>query len=140
VALYLDEGGLCGYYDSMKALSHPARLLQEARARAALTQRALAQRARTTQSVVARIENGRTNPTFDTIERLLAAAGFTVGMELVPRVATDPIVDAFKRDIDRSLLRRNLEKTPDERIESLQALARFAEEARRAGRAERKTQ
>ncbi len=124
----------------MNALSHPARLLQEARARAALTQRALARRAGTTQSVVARIENGQTNPTFDTIERLLSAAGFTVGMELVPRVATDPIIEAFKRDIDRSLLRRNLEKTPDERIESLQALARFAEEARRAGRASRKKQ
>lgn len=124
----------------MKAISLSARLLQEARARAALTQRDLARRAGTTQSVVARIENGQTNPTVDTIERLLSAAGFTVGMELVPRVATDPIVEAFKRDIDRSLLRRNLEKTPDERIESLQALARFAKEARRAGRAERKTQ
>jgi len=123
----------------MKTISHPVRLLQEARVRAALTQRALARRAGTTQSVVARIENGQTNPTVDTIERLLSAAGFTVAMELVPRVATDPIVEAFKRDIDRSLLRRNLEKTPDDRIESLQALARFAEEARRAGRAVRRT-
>ncbi len=123
----------------MKAINHLARLLQEARARAALTQRALAQRARTTQSVVARIENGQTNPTVDTIERLLSAAGFTIGMELVPRVTSDPIVEAFKRDIDRSLLRRNLEKTPDERVGSLQELARFAEEARRAGRAARRT-
>lgn len=123
----------------MEAINHPARLLQEARARAALTQRALAALAGTTQSVVARIENGQTNPTVDTIERLLSAAGFTVGMELVPRVTADPIVEAFKRDIDRSLLRRNLEKTPDERIRSLQALAQFAGEARRAGRAVRKT-
>ena len=123
----------------MKAIGHSARLLQEARARAALTQRALAQRARTTQSVVGRIENGPTNPTVHTIERLLSVAGFTVHMELVPRVTSDPIVEAFKRDIDRSLLRRNLEKTPDERIASLQALARFAQEARRAGRAVRRT-
>lgn len=123
----------------MEAISHPARLLQEARARGALTQRELARRAGTTQSVVARIENGQTNPTVDTIERLLSAAGFTVGMELVPRVTADAIVEAFKRDIDRSLLRRNLEKTPDERIRSLQALAGLAKEARRAGRAVRRT-
>ena len=71
----------------------------------------------------------------DTIERLLSAAGFTLGMELVPRLPADPVVEAFRKDIDRSLLLRNLEKSPDERVRSLQALARFADEAQRAGRA-----
>ncbi|MDQ3242283.1 MAG: helix-turn-helix domain-containing protein [Gemmatimonadota bacterium] len=95
----------------------------------------MARVAGTTQSVVARIENGQTNPTVDTIERLLSAAGFTLGMELVPRLPADPVVEAFRKDIDRSLLLRNLEKSPDERVRSLQALARFADEAQRAGRA-----
>ena len=122
----------------MNAIKPAAGLVRAARARASLTQRTLAERASTSQSVVARIENGQTTPSVDTVEKLLSAAGFTLRMELVPRTASDPTVEVFKRDIDRSLLKRNLEKTPDERVRSLQALARFAAEARRAGRAARK--
>ncbi len=118
----------------MKAVS----LLREARMRAGLTQRDLARRARTAQSVVARIEGGRTSPTIETLSRLLLATGFGLEVELVPRSGTvDPLIEAYKRDIDRSLLRRNLEKTVDERVRSLQALARLATEARRAGRSAR---
>ncbi|HME68625.1 MAG TPA: helix-turn-helix transcriptional regulator [Myxococcota bacterium] len=40
----------------------PGGLLREARVRAGLTQRDLAWRARTSQSVVARIEQGRSDP------------------------------------------------------------------------------
>jgi transcriptional regulator with XRE-family HTH domain len=106
--------------------------------RAGLTQRDLARRARTAQSVVARIEGGRTSPTIETLSRLLLATGFGLEVELVPRSGTvDPLIEAYKRDIDRSLLRRNLEKTVDERVRSLQALARLATEARRAGRSAR---
>jgi len=46
----------------------------------------------------------------------------------------DPVVEAYKRDVDRSLLRENLRKTPQERVEALIALQALAEEARRAGR------
>ncbi|MBA3340331.1 MAG: helix-turn-helix transcriptional regulator [Gemmatimonadaceae bacterium] len=121
----------------MEAINDWAPLLHEARTRAALTQRELARRAATAQSVIARIERGQTSPTFETIARLLKATGFNLDMQLVPRPVVDPLTDAFKRDIDRSLLRRNLEKTVDERVRSLQALARLADEARRAGRAAR---
>ncbi len=113
--------------------------VREARGRAALTQRELARRAGTAQSVVARVERGQTSPTLDTLMRLLTATGFALDVELVPHATTDPVVEAFKRDIDRSLLRRNLEKTVDERLRSLQALARLADEAHRAGRAARAT-
>jgi len=34
---------------------------------------------------------------------------------------SDPVVDAFKRDIDRTLLRENLRLTPIERLYKLQA-------------------
>jgi transcriptional regulator with XRE-family HTH domain len=121
----------------MNAISELVPLLQEARARAGLTQRELARRAGTAQSVVARVERGQTSPTLETLARLLAAAGFNLDMELVPRPTADPLIEAFKRDIDRSLLRRNLEKNVDERVRSLQALARLADEAHRAGRAGR---
>jgi hypothetical protein len=49
----------------------------------------------------------------------------------------DPVVEAYKRDIDRSLIRRNLRRSVDERMEALMELQRFAEELRRAGRAAR---
>ena len=47
----------------------------------------------------------------------------------------DPVVEAYKRDIDRSLLRENLKRKPEERFLQLKELARLAEELRRAGRA-----
>jgi transcriptional regulator with XRE-family HTH domain len=123
----------------MKAIADWGAAVREARARALLSQRELARRARTSQSVVARVERGQTNPSLNTLMRLLAATGFGLQLELVPAAAaTDPVIEAYKRDIDRSLLRRNLEKPVDERVRSLQALARLADEAHRAGRAVRK--
>ena len=47
----------------------------------------------------------------------------------------DPVVEAYKRDIDRTLLRQNLRRSVTERIANLIALHRLAEEARRAGAA-----
>jgi hypothetical protein len=46
----------------------------------------------------------------------------------------DPVVEAYKKDIDRSLLRANLKLTVRERFERAMAHARFADELRRAGR------
>jgi len=46
----------------------------------------------------------------------------------------DPVVEAYKRDIDRTLLRENLAKSPEERVAALMALQQLAAEARRAGR------
>ena len=49
-------------------------------------------------------------------------------------VEVDPVIEAYKRDIDRTLLRENLRKSVEERLAALVALQRLAEEARRAGR------
>ncbi len=46
----------------------------------------------------------------------------------------DPVVEAYKRDVDRTLLREALKLTPEERLVELQRLVEFAEELRRAGR------
>lgn len=50
----------------------------------------------------------------------------------------DPVVEAYKeaykKDIDRTLLRANLRLTVRERFERAMAHARFADELRRAGR------
>jgi len=47
----------------------------------------------------------------------------------------DPVIDAYKRDVDRTLLRANLARTVEERLQNLARLQRFGEELRRAGRA-----
>ena len=45
----------------------------------------------------------------------------------------DAVVVAYKRDVDRTLLRENLRRTVQERVENLMALQQLASEARRAG-------
>ena len=45
----------------------------------------------------------------------------------------DPVIEAYKKDIDRTLLRENLKRTVQERFERLIELQRLAEELRRAG-------
>lgn len=49
----------------------------------------------------------------------------------------DPVVEAYKRDVDCTLLRENLRRTVQERVDNLLALQRLASEARRAGDAAR---
>lgn len=47
----------------------------------------------------------------------------------------DLIIDRYKRDVDRTLLRRNLGLTTTQRIEQLMEMHRFVDELRRAMRA-----
>jgi hypothetical protein len=49
----------------------------------------------------------------------------------------DPVIDFYKKDLDLSLIRENLKRTPEERIRNLMELQRFAKELQRAGRDER---
>jgi hypothetical protein len=52
----------------------------------------------------------------------------------------DPVIEAYKKDIDRTLIRENLKLTVEERFRKMMAFARFAHEVRRAGRAARARQ
>lgn len=45
----------------------------------------------------------------------------------------DPVVEHYKRFVDLTLLRENLKRTVEERLQNLMALHAFAEELRRAG-------
>jgi hypothetical protein len=47
----------------------------------------------------------------------------------------DPVIERYKRDIDRTLIRENLKLTPEERLTQLMRMQDFAAELRRAGRA-----
>jgi len=46
----------------------------------------------------------------------------------------DPVIEAYKKDVDRTLIRRNLRLTVEERFRQLMDMQRFAEELRAAGR------
>jgi hypothetical protein len=62
----------------------------------------------------------------DALSRNTPAAG--------ERSSIDDVVELYKRDVDRTLLRENLKLTPDERVRKMVAVARFAELVREAGR------
>jgi len=52
----------------------------------------------------------------------------------LPPLEPDPVIEAYKKDIDRTLIRKNLALTVDQRFENLMALQKLAEELRRGGR------
>ena len=54
----------------------------------------------------------------------------TVGVSL----NSDPVIEAYKKDIDRTLIRENLKLTPEQRLRKLQAFMQFIEELQRARR------
>jgi len=86
-----------------------------------MSQRQLARRARTAQSVVARIELAETSPSWDTLSRLLKAAGFRLSGSL-KRIAVDPIL---MDDVPRIL-----RLTPEERLREAGQVSRFISAAR----------
>lgn len=104
------------------------RLLKHARRSAGLTQRQLARVAGLPQSTVGRIESGSLQPRWETIARLLDAAGYS--LELSRAGA----------GIDRTQIRALLPMSPRERLQTATADARGLDRlvaAARAGRARR---
>lgn len=91
----------------------PGELLKEARRRHGLSQQQLATRARTSQAAISRIERGLVSPSVSTLAKLLEL----VGEEL--RLSAEPIDDGH----DRTLIRANLELTPEQRIRRQAAFA-----------------
>ena len=45
-------------------------------------------------------------------------------------IPTDPVIEAYKKDVDRTLIRENLKLTVEQRFGQLMDLQRFAEEMR----------
>jgi hypothetical protein len=56
-----------------------------------------------------------------------------------PNRTTDPIIELYKRDVDRTLLRENLKLSPEERLRKLTDFMHFAAEMRAAGTRSRET-
>lgn len=101
--------------------------MREARRRAGLTQAELAARAGTTQSAVARLESGRTSPSYDTVLRLVGLCGFTPDIHLEP--------DDAQHDL--SLAAPLLRMSPQQRADHHDRVVAVFEELRAAGRTSR---
>lgn len=65
---------------------HAAQVIKEARRRAGLTQEELAERAGTSQSLISRYESRRGQPSFAMVERIVAAAGQEMQIDLATRI------------------------------------------------------
>lgn len=85
-------------------------LIRDARRDAGLTQVSLASRMGVPQSVIARLERPGSNPTWDTVERVLDACGKTITVQ-----AGQP-----PQSIDETLVANRQRLTPEERLHSFE--------------------
>jgi len=104
------------------ASMHAAQFVREARLRAGLTQRALASRAGVSQPLVARIESGRVQPSFERVLDLVRACGFDLDVRVVPLDE-----DAW------TLAEQGAQLDPDARLDRLLAGVELAQEAQGDG-------
>ncbi len=58
-------------------------------------------------------------------------------VDLAPADYCDPVIEAYKKDVDRTLLRENLKLTVEQRFEKFERFMECVYELRRAGRAAR---
>jgi hypothetical protein len=56
---------------------------------------------------------------------------------LAPADAYDPVIEAYKKDVDRTLLRVNLKLTPEQRFKKHESFMKFFYEMRKAGTSSR---
>ena len=72
--------------------------------------------------------NGTENDKAFTLPREHEAAYNMDMFETDTVLPPDPVIEAYKKDIDRTLIRENLKLTPEQRLDNLMRLQRFAEE------------
>ncbi len=56
------------------------------------------------------------------------------GQQSKSRGGLDPVIEAYRKDVDVTLIRENLRLTVDQRFQQLMKLQEFAEDLQRAGR------
>jgi len=61
-------------------------------------------------------------------------------VELTPADYIDPVIEVYKKDVDRTLLRENLKLTVEQRIRIAESFHRSIDELRRAGERLRREQ
>ena len=106
-------------------MTSAADLIRVARTGAAMTQVELASRAGLTQSAIARLERGGSNPTVATLASVIAATGHRLVLDAQPHRAS----------FDERQLRERLALTPAQRLANFTASSRnLSAMARRAKR------
>jgi transcriptional regulator with XRE-family HTH domain len=108
-------------------MSLAAHLIRRARADAAMTQAELASRAGLSQSAIARLERGDSNPTIATLANVIAATGHRLALAAQPH----------RPSFDERQLRERIAMTPAQRLANFTASSRnlraMTERARRVG-------
>lgn len=101
----------------------PDLLIRDARRAAGLTQAELAARLGVSQSAIAKLEREGSNPTVETLDRVLRPTGHRLQL----------IAPAWSTGVDISLIRQALERrTPAERIKSVENMHKDMRRLRRA--------
>ena len=77
----------------------PGSLILQARLRANLSQRDLAARAGTSQSAIAAYERGTKDPAYETLSRILRAAGFDLRLRITPRDDHDDSLATWRESL-----------------------------------------
>jgi transcriptional regulator with XRE-family HTH domain len=90
----------------------PGNLIRTAREAAGLTQEELAARLRISQPAVAKLERPRSNPAVATLDRVLRATGHRLELS----------APEWMPAVDPTLIRRQLELTPAERLRVLERM------------------
>jgi len=93
-------------------VSEAAALIRKARNEAGLSQAALAQRLGVSQAAIAKLERIGSNPTVDTLDEVLWAAGQRLALTATAR----------KPGVDESLIRQQLELSPAQRLRGVEAM------------------
>lgn len=96
-------------------------LVREARRRAALTQRELAERAGSSQPGIARLESGRISPSLEEVQRLIRLCGYDLRVGLVPYDDSDLVQAGALRS-----------RTAEERVDLNARTVHQVDELRRA--------
>jgi len=73
-------------------------------------------------------------------EQVRETKAVAVQHELAPAEYCDPVIEAYKKDVDRTLLRENLKLTVEQRFVKFEQFWRYAQELREAGRKGRHTE
>jgi transcriptional regulator with XRE-family HTH domain len=106
-------------------MTSAASLIRQARTNAAMTQAELASRAGLSQSAVARLERGGSNPTIGTLANVIAATGHRLTLTALPH----------RPSFDEGQLREWLAMSPAQRLANFTASSRnLGGMARRAKR------
>jgi len=103
-----------------------------------LKQREAAELFGTTQPRISELVRGRVDEfTIDALVRMFEAAGLALPPHalrpdwVVMEPSPDPVIEAYKQDVDRTLLRETLRRTPEERLAGLAEMQALGANARR---------